>query len=123
MKWFSNMKVGAKLISAFVLAAIIASIIGIVGFTSLNEVGSIRLPGVANLLGIDKEFARIGSYENELMNSKLSYEEKLNTYKEIGEAKAQLQGYWDEYLKLPKGEEEKALWARLKQPLPNGKRA
>ena len=35
-KWFLDMKIGAKLISGFIIVAIIAGVVGIVGVTSLK---------------------------------------------------------------------------------------
>lgn len=39
MKWFLNMKIGAKLILGFILVALIAGAIGVVGAISINQVG------------------------------------------------------------------------------------
>jgi methyl-accepting chemotaxis protein len=37
MKWYYNLKVGAKLLMGFVLVAVIASIIGVLGITNLKR--------------------------------------------------------------------------------------
>ncbi len=37
MRWFYNMKIGAKLIMSFILVAIIAGVVGIVGIININE--------------------------------------------------------------------------------------
>ncbi|MFA9465540.1 MAG: methyl-accepting chemotaxis protein [Velocimicrobium sp.] len=40
MKWYSNMKIGTKLIVGFVMVAVIAGIVGVVGIYSLNQMDS-----------------------------------------------------------------------------------
>jgi methyl-accepting chemotaxis protein len=40
MKWFANMKIGVKLISSFVLVALIAGAVGLVGIINLSKIGN-----------------------------------------------------------------------------------
>lgn len=41
MKWFYNMKISAKLISSFVLVALLAGVIGLVGIINLNTINKL----------------------------------------------------------------------------------
>jgi methyl-accepting chemotaxis protein len=38
MKWFSNLKIGTKLISAFIMVSILAGVVGIVGITNIKSI-------------------------------------------------------------------------------------
>ncbi len=38
MKWFYNMKIGAKLISSFILVALIAGVVGVVGIVNIDKI-------------------------------------------------------------------------------------
>lgn len=113
MKWYYNLKVGAKIVSGFLIVTLIAGVIGAVGFTSISDVGNIKLPSVIHLQEIKNEFSKIGSYQNKLMNPKLSFEEREEVYRQVDEAKANLDFHRNEYITLPMGSEEKELWTSL----------
>lgn len=113
MKWFSDLKIGIKMVAGFVLVALIAGIIGVAGIVALNEVGNVRLPSVTNLLEIEKEFAQIGAYEKALLNPRLLYEERLKVYEALNKSEEDLKKHWDEFEKLPLTEEEKQIWSQV----------
>lgn len=37
MRWFYNMKISTKLISGFVIVALMAAVVGVVGLKNINE--------------------------------------------------------------------------------------
>ncbi|MCF8018900.1 MAG: MCP four helix bundle domain-containing protein [Vallitaleaceae bacterium] len=113
MKWYYNLKIGVKLIIGFVLVAVIAGAIGAVGYVGLNEVGVVRLPSVQYLLEIEKNYIEIQAHENNLLNPKLTYEEKQKNYQEIETSKANFNKYWDLFSGLPMTEEEETKWAHI----------
>lgn len=113
MQWFYNLKIGTKLIAAFVFVAMIAGVIGVIGFYSINNVGNKKLPSVTNLLGMENEFAKIGSYENALLNPKLDYEERQKVYVQIGESMKYLRAHKEAFLKIPMTEAEMTQWSPL----------
>ncbi len=54
MRWFFNLKIAAKLISGFILVAVIAGIVGVVGIINLNEISSAdKLLYEENTLGLN----------------------------------------------------------------------
>jgi methyl-accepting chemotaxis protein len=113
MKWFSNLKIGIKIISGFLVVAIVAGAIGLVGLTSINDIGNIRLPGVIQLLELEKTFADIGAHQNLLLNPKVTYGDRQEIYKELEEAREEIRVHSDAFKKLPMSSSEKALWADL----------
>jgi methyl-accepting chemotaxis protein len=113
MKWYYNLKIGVKLIIGFVLVAAIAGLIGVVGYIGLYEVGEVRLPSVQYLLEIEKNYVEIQANENNLLNPKLTYEEKQKTYQELETSKFDFNKYWDMFLELPLTDEEEIKWTQI----------
>ncbi len=113
MKWFYNMKVGTKLLAGFIVVALIAGIIGVVGYTGLHEVGDVRLPSVQYLLEVEKYTAEIDGAESALLVPSLTYEERQELYNEIEHFENQIEYYWGKFEELPMTAEEEALWAEV----------
>lgn len=40
MQWFNNLKIGTKLISGFVIVALIAGVIGLIGIQKLSQIAA-----------------------------------------------------------------------------------
>jgi methyl-accepting chemotaxis protein len=90
MKWFYNMKIGAKLISSFLLVALLAGIIGIVGvlnlknttsdFTQLWKVYGIATADVGKM-GI--HYQQMRSAARDVLIDPVNREKHLNNIKEI----------------------------------------
>ncbi len=54
MKWFYNMKISAKLITGFIIVALIAALVGVVGINNINEISkSDTMLYEENTLGVD----------------------------------------------------------------------
>jgi len=80
---FKQMKLGAKLITAFLLMALIVTIIGGVGYFSLgrveknmDEIANLRLPAVTNLLRMRVAMDEISVSQHSLLNPFLSEKER-----------------------------------------------
>jgi methyl-accepting chemotaxis protein len=104
------MNIGKKLIISFVIVAFIAGVIGFVGYNSINEIGNVRLPSVNYLLEMEKYLTEVGSYQNQLIDQELSYEERLKVYESIDYSLGKVADYSESFLELPWTEEEEAIW-------------
>ena len=72
---FKRMKLSVKLISGFVAVAVIAAVIGTVGFVSLRSakghivaVGTERLPSIENLLVISQNLEKLKVAQRTLLS-------------------------------------------------------
>ena len=115
MKWFLNMKIGAKLISGFVFVALIAGVIGIVGYSSLHEVGGVRLAGIRDLLTVNDGQLMVIVGERGLVNHLYTDDKKTAQYDYMDEGFAKIEQTKLDYTSLPKNEEETAMWDRFSQ--------
>ncbi len=77
MKWFYNMKIGAKLISSFILVAIISGVVGVVGITNImriDEKGTLLYTNVtvplAEVAEMSKLFQRARVYTRDMILEK-----------------------------------------------------
>lgn len=110
MKWFLNMKIAAKLLSAFILVSIIAGIIGGVGYVNMNTLGSKNIPSVDQIHRIKTDMTQVSSMANMLLSTKLDYEQKLDKYDEVAMYEASLIANMEKYSGMDKGTEEAAMW-------------
>ena len=118
MKLYRNMKIGAKLLTGFIIVALIAGAVGATGFWGLREVGGVRLPSIQYLLEMEADLGSIEANENALMNAQLPYEYKQEIYRELDAIKEEYQYHLDEFNKLPMTNEEERIWAQV-QPAVN----
>jgi methyl-accepting chemotaxis protein len=107
----NNMKIGPKLIGGFVVVALIAAIIGVVGYSSLgalsgnvNEIGNNRLPGVQAMLGMSEAQYAVLMGERGLINEKMSRDPQVlqAQYEFIEEAWNKADEAYKVYEKLPR---------------------
>ena len=111
MKWYMNMKIGVKLILGFIIVALIAGAVGIIGYSSLNEIGNVRLPSVEALIRINTAQAKVIIGERGLINDQMIDPEiRQAQYDYIATNFEQAQKAWDQYESLPHTAEEAALW-------------
>jgi methyl-accepting chemotaxis protein len=121
MKWFKNQKISFKLLSSFSLVALIAAVIGFVGYSSLmnsqssiHEIGEVILPGVENLLTINAAQNGILAAERGLINTKMMDPViRKRQYDWIAEQYKIIETAWAEYEKLPRSEAEAELWKKF----------
>lgn len=117
MKWFLNMKISAKLISAFIVVALIAGVIGTIGYVNMNTLGSQSIPSVNGINVIKEELAHATSMSNMLLSPKLTLEQKQDIYTEIEEIFTDLEHSISEYDSMDKTAEELAAWATSKDKI------
>ncbi|MDD5016659.1 MAG: methyl-accepting chemotaxis protein [Eubacteriales bacterium] len=111
MKWYVNMKIGPKLILGFVVVAIIAGVIGIVGYSSIDEIANTRLPSIQALLTINNAQVKVIVGERGLINDHMTDDDiRQAQYDYIDSAFVTAEETWSEYEALPKTAEEVALW-------------
>jgi len=113
-----NIKIGKRLLIGFGTAAVIAVLLGLlgfyiatIGFASLNEVGVVRLPSIKYLLLISEAQMEILSAERGLINPHL-LEPAFRTeqYQLIDNAFTEAEAAWNRYAPLPQSVKEAALW-------------
>lgn len=119
MKWFYNMKVGKKLLASFIVVALIAAVVGFVGYRGIDQVGGVNLPSVAHLSQIEAELSQIVAYENSLLNPTITYEDRLAIYENIAESEQELEYHISEYERLPKTQAEQSAWDEIQTDLGN----
>jgi methyl-accepting chemotaxis protein len=110
MNWYYNLKIGVKLITGFLIVAIIAGVIGVVGYTSLNEVGGVRLPSVQSLLEVSEAQTEVIIGERGLINNKFVDDVRQAQYAYIDDAFIKAEEARSIYEPLPKTKEETVLW-------------
>ena len=113
MKWYNNLRIGTKLLTGFIIVALIAGVVGGVGIFGLREVGNVRLPSVYYLLQLETDLAQIESLENALLIQQLSYDDKRHIYEDLEGLYSDLDYHWNEFMKLPMTAEEERLWAQV----------
>lgn len=110
MKWYRNLGISVKLISSFIIVAIIAASIGVVGLINLDDLGNEKLIGVEELLRIQNSFTTMSELENLLISPNLTFENKAEVYLENDEVNETLLDYIEGYKSLNLSDEEKAMW-------------
>ena len=114
MKWYLNMKIGAKLITGFIIVALFAGTIGAVGFWGLHEVGEVRLPSVQSLLEIELAQTDVLVGERALINRRMMDAElRAAQYTYIDQAQEDAKEAWAIFEPLPQTQEEAVLWERF----------
>lgn len=89
MKWFYNLKIGTKLISSFILIAILASVVGVVGIINLKSTAQ-NFGTLFNVYGIaTADVGEVGlafqeerSIIRDVLFHNADYQKSLNTLKE-----------------------------------------
>ena len=117
MKWFLNRKIGSKLISGFMIVAIIGSIIGIVGVVSIgnigkevNELGVVRLPSIESLAIIRESQTAMKVVERTLLLKNLTKEDVADQKSRYVASLARIEEAWNRYAQIPQTPEEALKW-------------
>ncbi|MBD3401268.1 HAMP domain-containing protein, partial [candidate division GN15 bacterium] len=112
-----TLKIKAKLIGAFGVAAAICAVVGLIGYYgisqtrgSIEEIADVRLPSVENLLIIEGAAQRIDGAIKSLSDPTLTNEEVEATMAGISEARDRYEKAWEIYEPLPQTEEEARVW-------------
>jgi methyl-accepting chemotaxis protein len=110
MNWYKNLNIGTKLLTGFILVALIAGVIGFVGYNAVREIGIVRLPSVRYLLEAESHFREIETYQNMLVNPVVTYEERLLTYDSLESSVGHMEEAKENYLELPWTAKEEDIW-------------
>ncbi len=114
---FKNMKLGTKLLLAFMSVATITLMLGAVAYygaieseASIEEIGTVQLPSVEYTLAIMANINDIQSAQRTLLNLGLSNEVRQAQYEQVQESRRRNDEAFEEYEALPHSEEERQLW-------------
>jgi methyl-accepting chemotaxis protein len=113
-----NVKIGTKLIGGFLIVALIAAIIGFVGYNGMSKIGksqddvaTVLLPSIQALLTIDEAQTAIIAGERGLVNEKMMNREvRQAQYKYIADAFERADVAWKIYEPLPQSADETVEW-------------
>jgi len=114
---FKNMKLSTKLISGFLLVAVIAGIIGGVGFFSLqgmkghvNNLGNVQLPSIETLSEMQFYVQNIQIAQRTLISANVPDDIRQVQYVNFQDARTGLLKAQEEYEPLPRLPEQDILW-------------
>ena len=123
MNW-KDLKIGTKIMGGFFAVAIIALIIGIIGYSGINkvahsfhEVSDVRMPSVESLKDIEFGLEKLRVAQRTLLNPNLSDEDKARQFKNIADAREHYGKAIAKYEPLPQTEEEAKLWDEFRVAL------
>lgn len=111
MHWFMDLKISTKLITSFIIVALIAALIGSVGFYYTGNIGEKSLPSVRYLLEIKGDFSDISALDNQLLSPKLSYDERQTTYVMIEEVETKFTMDFEAFDKIVLTKEQEIVWS------------
>jgi hypothetical protein len=112
--------IGKKLLAAFLMVGAITLALGIVGYLSVrddrravDDIGTVRLPGVDNLHQLRQGATAIKVAQRTLMVPGLDAQTRQRQYENVNRIRDEYQAAWKTYESLPKTDQETALWAKL----------
>jgi methyl-accepting chemotaxis protein len=115
-----NLKLGTKLILAFMSVAVITLMLGTVGYygavkseSTITDLASVHLPSVDNLLGINTEAERVRGSLRSLAIAGLPTDIRLRQYDNIVKSQNNLEKMWNAFEALPKTTEEMNCWKQF----------
>ncbi|MDY0220419.1 MAG: methyl-accepting chemotaxis protein [Desulfobacterium sp.] len=117
---FQRMKLSVKLISSFVVVALITLVVGFFGWRGVNtvsshlvQIGDVCLPGIMNLLIIQREGESGRVALRTMLNPNLTPEDKRRQTQILGETRKTYEAAWKNYEALPLDPEERMLWDKF----------
>jgi len=117
-----QMKLGTKMMLGFSAVALITLILGIIGFygagkgqQSVQEIGTVRLPGVDSLLVIKGQAERIRGTLRTLAVSGLADDVRERQYQNITDIRQVYGKAFETYGSLPKTGKEAEVWQRFEK--------
>lgn len=110
MRLFRNMKVATKLIIGFIIVALIAGGIGLIGVLSLDDIGNVQMPSVEHLISLEQAITGIQGIENLLLVPQLKSSEKQKLYDDLSSIKADYEFHRQQLDLLPFTPDEIQLW-------------
>jgi methyl-accepting chemotaxis protein len=117
---FKNLKLKTKMILAFGAVALITLLLGLVGYYgavksegAIQEIGTVRLPGLDALLTIKEKAENIRGTMRTLVIPGLDKEVRERQYNNLTKARETYQAKWDLFEKLPHTQEQNVLWQQF----------
>lgn len=114
------MKISTKLIGSFSIVAVICGIVGYIGFhgiqktgNSIEDIGTIRLPGVQSLLIVQQGAIRINADIGALANEGLTAERREAIYQDVAKTRERYTAAWNAFEQLPQSAQEKEKWNKF----------
>ncbi len=114
---FKSLKLRTKLLTGFISLAAIILILGVFSYTrlqlignDLREIADVRLPAIEQLLYISDAQAGMEAFENALLATTITNEERNWQYQRMDNAKARVNAAWKIYESLPHSQEEAMVW-------------
>jgi methyl-accepting chemotaxis protein len=125
-----QMKLSTKLISSFLAVAVIAAVIGLVGFFSVRlldkdveEIGLVRLPSIHGLFLIKENLEAIRGDVGMLTNPGLTAQQRDEVIRSVEESRAQYKKGMDIFEPLPQTPEEAVIWKETVAAIDEWKKA
>lgn len=115
-----NFSLTAKLVGSFIIVSIITLAVAMTGWwgvsnlgNRVNEIGTVRMPGVQHLLTLDVSIGRLMNSIRSLLNADATVEGRQKELEAVAVARADYKKAWDAYLALPRTDREKEIWSRF----------
>ncbi len=120
MGWFLDLSIRTKMVFGSVVVAIMALVVGFVGFNGMNLIGKNHdelvknvIPSIKSINQLQSEMAYIVIGERGLLINSFSGNDRATQYKVIEEGWNQLNKDWKTYESLPKSVDEVAVWKKF----------
>lgn len=111
------MTIGKQLTAAFGTLAVVALILGGLGYyaaesgdQAIEEIGVVRLPSIESLLRMNQALSVINAGEEALQNPMLTYEDRRAVIENIDKEWGEFEAAWAVFESLPQTEEEAKSW-------------
>ncbi|MEI8217001.1 MAG: methyl-accepting chemotaxis protein [Eubacteriales bacterium] len=120
MKWFYDMKISAKLLTGFIIVALLAATVGAIGYSGMSQVkkaqdegATIYLPSIQALLTMSEAQTAVDSAENALLNEELVGQDRQAQYDRITAFLKRAEEARAIYEPLPQSADEKVVWDKF----------
>lgn len=112
----NRLKIGQKLITGFMVMALLSGITGFTGYLAVRDLGNFRLPGIESLSTIKECLNRVITGERGLLLSMIFEDEALRVeqYDWINKAFKEAEVWYKKYDKMKKTREDAELWNNFK---------
>ena len=116
----SQWSLGKKLVSSFVIVAIITMVVGGIGYygitqtgNAIDELGGVRLPSIESMLVVGEGQTAINTTENALLCPTIDQATRDSKYDDFATIWQRIEDAWAIYAPLPKTTEEAATWEKF----------
>ena len=124
----NNIRVGVRLVTAFLLVALLTTVIGVLGYTGLNSTKEYldssnkdSIPGIAHLATMRFQLRNLVVVQRTLLNDKLPPQERQRQRDNFDASRKAYAEAMVAYEKLPLSEEEAAEFRIFKQRIDSGR--